>query len=457
MNEPRRARTARPGPRHVMLGLVEVAGYYAGLERALNESGVRATLVDLTDHPFRYSPRRGPLLVRAARAAIRRRHAVSPSGRLRRLAWWGAEALLRVVLFGWALVRFDAFVFGFGSSFLGRPAFELRILRSLGKRVVHVFHGSDSRPPYLDGSVMASERAHTLHDCARMTRATKARVRAIDRLSHHVVQNPLTAHFHERPCVHWHVVGIPQEPRGSEHEMPPVPGSSVRVLHSPSHPEVKGSARIRAAIESLRARGHAIEFVEITGRPNAEVLRELARCDFVVDQLYSDTPMAGFATEAAHCGRPAVVAGYGGEEFRRLLPADAMPPVEFCHPDNIELAIERLVTDRAYRLELGRRAQDFVRSRWAPSAVAQRYLRILQNDVPAEWTFEPAELLYVHGCGLPEERARAYVSGLVAADGRAALCVSDKPELERRLLALASDRRPDATADGASTLQQAGS
>ena len=53
--------------------------------------------------------------------------------------------------------------------------------------------------------------------------------------------------------------------------------------------------------------GLPLEYVEIVGQPNDIVLAEIARSAFVIDQLYSDTPMAGFAAEAARLGKPAIV------------------------------------------------------------------------------------------------------------------------------------------------------
>jgi hypothetical protein len=63
------------------------------------------------------------------------------------------------------------------------------------------------------------------------------------------------------------------------------------VLRNP-HPVLKGTASIRAMVERLSARGLAVELVTIEGRPNAEVMRAMRDSDLVVDQLYSDTPMA---------------------------------------------------------------------------------------------------------------------------------------------------------------------
>jgi hypothetical protein len=437
-----RARAARRRPR-VFLGLTEIAGYYGNLRRGLEELGLSATLVTLSAHPFRYAGESSHWLARWTRSVLRRRVATPTAASARRFLLAAVEGVLRASMFVWAAARFDAFVFGFGTTFLGRPAVELRILRLLGKRVVCVHHGSDSRPPYLDGSLMAADRNRSTADCIALTRATKARVAAVDRFADWVVEHPLAAHFHERPCVQWLAIGIPYVADASAR----VEGAAataerpVRVLHSPSHPDAKGTAQIEAAIARLQARGHAIDFIQITGRPHAEVARELARCDLVVDQLYSDTPMAGFATEAANYGKPAVVGGYGADEMRRMIPPPLWPPSAYCHPDELEETLERLVTDAEQRSALGRRAQAFVRRCWSPRRVAERFVRLFDGDVPAEWLFDPREVRYAHGCAVAEVRARALVRDVVALGGAAALQVVDKPDLEAALLDFARGRR----------------
>jgi hypothetical protein len=425
-------------PRRVFLGPVEVAGYYRNLKAGLAELGVDATVVDLTDHPFRYggAPQRG--LAALAARALRTRLAVPPGARARRLGWLAVEASLRALLFAWAAARFDAFVFSFGTTILGLPAVELPLLRRLGKTIVSVHHGSDSRPPYLDGSLMAGDRGRTAEDCVRLARVTKSRVARLDRYAHWVVDNPLSSQFHERPCVNWFAIGVPYV--GAPEAGPSAGrdgGAAVRVLHSPSHPEAKGSDRIGDVVARLIAKGHAIDFVQITGRPHADVARELAACDFVIDQLYSDTPMAGLATEATHFGKPSVVAGYGAPAFGRFIPDEMMPPTAYCHPDDVEATVERLVVDAEFRRALGRRAEEFVRTRWSLPSVARAYLRLFEHAAPADWLFDPREVEYVHGGALTEARARTLVANVIAAGGPASLLVADKPALERRLVEFA--------------------
>jgi hypothetical protein len=188
-----------------------------------------------------------------------------------------------------------------------------------------------------------------------------------------------------------------------------------------------------------------VELVLLSGKPHAVVMDELARCDFVVDQCYSDTPMAGFAAEAASFGKPAVVGGYAEEVFARWIPPATLAPTLYVRPEEVEGAIERLIVDEDLRRELGRRARTFVEEHCACHRVAERYLRLIEGPVPPEWLFDPGEIRYVQGYGFPEDRARERVAAVLRAAGPEGLCVSDKPDLERRLVAFAQS----AEADGA--------
>jgi hypothetical protein len=97
----------------------------------------------------------------------------------------------------------------------------------------------------------------------------------------------------------------------------------------------------------------------------------------------------------------------------------------------MEAAIETLIVDTAYRHELGAKAKQFAETNWAPKAVAARYLRLIHGDVPADWLFDPRQLRYLHGCGLPEARTKELVREVIACGGVDALQLQDKPELER--------------------------
>jgi hypothetical protein len=277
-------------------------------------------------------------------------------------------------------------------------------------------------------------------------RRQKTKLRWLERGATVCINAPCTAHFHERPVVNWFALGFPRDVAASEVQPDrsssmavPTP-AAVRVVHSPSNPLVKGTALIEAALNRLRQRGFDLEFVTLKGLANEEVLAAIRCCDLVVDQLYSDTPMAGLATEAALLGKPALVGGYSARDITHTLGGMPQPPTRFVDPERFEQALEELVGSPAARDELGGAARRFVEAEWSCRQVAQRLLRILRSDAPAEWWFDPARVNYLAGCGMSEDAARERVRRLIDDAGIGALQLGDKPALEQAFAHWAAPR-----------------
>lgn len=425
----RSPRGARRGVR-VLVGLGETAGYCASLTDGLLAAGIAADHVNLGADPMRYAERTGGRLVRTVRwLGRRRRHGPGPSW-----AWAIPHRLFLVWLFLQAIARYDAFIFRAGDSFFALR--DLSLLRRIRKSVIVIFFGTDSRPSYLSGAeIAAGQDGRT----ASATTAAKRRmVERIERSATHVVCHPLSAQLHRRPSIAFLEMGIPRA-------VPPLPATPadrshrVRFLHAPSRPQDKGSELVRAAVAEVQAEGIDVELRVVTGRPNAEILAAIAECDVVIDQPWSDTPMAALAAEAASLGRPAIVGGYGWEAVRAMTSDVSLPPTHLCRPSELADAIRRLASDPAYRRDLGGRARAFVEERWSPVSVANRYLALLSGEALESWWFEPGRVTYVHGAGAPEEAVRTAVRGVLQATGPHGLHVDDKPHLVERLIALAGE------------------
>ncbi|MEO8385185.1 MAG: hypothetical protein ABI583_08085 [Betaproteobacteria bacterium] len=352
-------------------------------------------------------------------------------------------------LWGWfvlarALFGFDAFFFLYGQT-ITNSRLELWLLKRAYKRIVFIYVGSDSRPPFIDGGRFPlSDGAPDIALVNVLARQCKRRIRLHEKFADYLVNAPATAQFHERKFINWFAMGIPNDSVQSDGQ--PLSSDCVRILHSPSNPAVKGSQEIHTIIDRLQKKGYPIKFVKVEGMPYEVVLRELSVCDFVVDQLYSDSPLAAFASEAAFAGKPAVVGGYFAKAVASYLQPQDMPPSLFVLPADIEAAIERLVIDRAFRLELGAKARRFVTTHWTAKAVAERYLKLLNDDIPENWWFDPMDVRYVRGCGMPQAHASRLVRELIARYGVRSLQVADKPELEQAFVRLAAtpEHREDA-------------
>ncbi|MDC1527534.1 hypothetical protein N8600_00560 [Gammaproteobacteria bacterium] len=437
--------------------MTEVSGFFTRLEAGFAELGVEAVHVSLQDHRFGYSRNASQLIVvRLAKWMVSKRLNALKTSRFRGQLWLPLVYISRVMLFVWALFKFDVFILGAGSSFFGMR--DLLWLRFFGKKVIYTLHGTDARPPYIDGFFEPShygmrvdpgsidkaenEKDRAIRFANAHAKVTLKRLRFVkqaERHANYIFCAPGYAQFLSKTFINFYAIGLPTtlpddfESLEYKHE-----NDYVRILHAPSYASGKGTKKIRKIINRLKERGLLINYVEVSGRPNIEVLKEISRCDLVIDQYYSDTPLSGFPSEAGMLGKPAAVGGYFSEIAREEITPAFTPPSAYCLPENLEDVVSHLVENPKERERLGRQVSGFINERWNPSQVAARILRVLNDDIPQNWTIDPSRLRYMLGIGLSKEQARANIEALIELHGVVALGLSHKPDLQKRFVAFAN-------------------
>ena len=422
----------------IFIGLTNIAGYYGPLSEGLVELGNEVSNVyEYQDLTFAYEGTISSApIARIFTWLGTQRMQVTRKQFFQKLFFRSLQDLMRLPLLLWAATRHDAFVLAFGNQIF--PG-ALNLFRLLNKKVVMIYHGSDSRPPFLDGTQM--QRYANLSDdgWVKLVKKCQRQVRMIETKVNYVVNLPASGQFLSRPAVSFLSLGVPcrtdrvkpQSITGSNS------GGEVRILHCPSNPEAKGTPFVRDIISNLQACGHKIKYVELHNQPNRVVHEELDKCDFVIDQTYSDTPLAGFATEAALHGKPVVVAGYCMTETASLHTRVQLPPSCYCHPSQLEQEVKQMVVDVGLRERIGRDARSFVDVNWTHLAVAGRLLEILRKGPRDEWLFDPGRVTSPGVAAASEEKVAKLLRRIIAAGGEGALCADDKPGWKANLLELA--------------------
>lgn len=421
----------------IFIGLIEIAGHCYNLAKGFRELGCNVTFVDLTSNPNAYGSmdnHNGFLRFMQWIADHRKR---SSKRRIDGFFWRSFQTILRPALFLYALCRHDIFILGHNTSFLG--FWDLPILRALGKTIVYQFYGSDGRPRFMDGFFLSFPQAKNIRWLVRMVRRQRRMIRRIERWANVVISIGPQSHFQRRPFVQWLRVGFAAQPpkRTSQRDTTVASNRPIRILHCPSNPISKGTESLRRMIDEI-SRTHSIQWVEVIAQSNETVCNELEKCDFVVDQLYADYGMAGFATEAAWFGKPSVVGGYAVDSWLRELPASEHPPSLYCRPSELPGAIVKLIEDEEFRIRLGQKANEFVRTRWSPRDIAQKTLQLIEGNIPREWFCQPENITYCAGCGLSHEQLRETLQKMIHQCGAKALCLEDKPFLEHTLIQFAN-------------------
>jgi hypothetical protein len=434
----------------VFLGLTEVSGYYAQLRKGFVELEIECVHIPIQSHRFAYDEARHLCWpARLSRVFVKRRIETPESDRLGRRLWLIPVIVSRLLLFFWALRHFDVFIMGGGSSFF--RFLEFPILKFLGKKIIYVLHGTDARPAYLDGSFYETrhvpERSRTLEppelddafvdSYVSTTRTRQRDVRWIEAYADVVICGPGFAQLLEKSFVNFATVGIPFTPPANMAVTEQKRSDRVRILHATSDMIVRGTKYTSRIIDELKAEGLPIDFVIMTGQPNARVLEELAQCDMVVDGQWADTPMAGFATEAAWMGKPVVMGGYYAKFVRRDMPAAAIPPTSFTLPEDMKETIRTLVTNESHRVEVGLRMKQFAHETWSAKEIASRFLRLTGDQPPADWVNDSFQNQYFLGGGISAARIVENVKAIIARHGLRGLCLDHNVHLRDELVRFA--------------------
>lgn len=402
----------------VLILPVEVAGYAGRLAAGLRELDWDVDTLDVTSNRYGFESASASF---SAVAALNTLHSREPSpNRLRRGAGRVRSAALRLRL---ALVgpsHYDAYIYLFGRTLLGPVDPFLARLR--GRRILFVFLGSDSRPPYLNGTFMHKTGRWGMLRARIFTTAVHHRVRRSERWAHQIVCHPASGQFFRRPFVNWLAIGMPST--GSGRSTGPAASrdpSVVRILHAPTDPVAKGTPQIVAAIETLQGEGLPLELRTLSGVSNDAVLTAIGESDLIVDQVFSDTPFPGFASEACEQGVPALVFGYAGPFLSQDLAEFEVPARHYRDPSEVLESLRGLATDPGRRQQLAREQSDFCTATSSPRMVAERMEQVIRDDIPQRWLVDPASISYVLGWGMSRELVREALSRYVRRWGKRGL------------------------------------
>ena len=221
------------------------------------------------------------------------------SSRIRKIRQW----FFRPAVLGWALARARGVVYVGPEGFLDHTTdereWEIRFIRGRGKHAVLVFTGSDIRSPALMtafaeeqgveniGSIQAQEGGLFTTSHYELVRQRRARVAdecasavftaRVDQLSY--LTGPTHAFPYLYPDSKFHE-------DFSRYEAP----ERIVVVHAPSKPVIKGTEFVRAAMAEICLEYPAVEYRELIGVSNDEVIASLQDAHVALNQFHAYMP-----------------------------------------------------------------------------------------------------------------------------------------------------------------------
>lgn len=439
----------------------EVAGYVSSLQVGLTQNGIHVRLYGYQD-PLRYqavpmgrldrtqellegSAVRPTLNVRTDSFSLRIkqrfrsvrcvRQVFRVVRELSRSVAGVVECAVRVVQSVWLGLSFDAIIYSSGRVAPASVA-EFSILRALGCRTVVTFHGSDARPPYLDGSAFDHSSPPSADVLRKLTAQTHRRVTRVEKSADLVIVWQGITHFFTKSVFTHEGLGFPYL-RSGDSEIGAVEETrSLRALHCPSNPGAKGTSEIQRAFVEEAFKGYNIELRVVQKVSNRTVLQEIKLADVVIDQVHSDNFCGRLAAEASEYSKPVLVAGRALTEMS-FHPEVIIPPTCWSSPVSWKHELCALVSDQERRASEGSILASYVDKKWNPGVVANMYLNLLSGR-PSVAPTNSLTWTQVRGGYASDEFLKGNISRLVAKHGIESLRLNHNPELLQNVLSFAS-------------------
>ena len=274
---------------------------------------------------------------------------------------------------------FDVFHFHFRPFFFspvraGFPiGYDLLALKALGKRVCVHFRGSEVRlrsrflelNPYAYDIESDSETGAKFSEAAQIEYIKTVSAFA-DRVF--VVDPELQTYVPHATIVEraidlseWRYVGV------ADRERP-------LIVHAPSRRGTKGTNQILSAVEELQAEGYEFDFTLVEGLTNQEARKVYESADIVIDQMRIGWHGV-LSVEAMALGK-AVICYIRDDLVHHL---GEKPPLEVSNLDRLKTDLVKLITDKAYRMDLGRKAHDYCQRVHSADVIASKLAGIYQD------------------------------------------------------------------------------
>jgi glycosyltransferase involved in cell wall biosynthesis len=397
----------------IFIGIGETSGFYTRLYQGFCEKNINCFYALLNSNKHNYQG-----VISDNFITKRCRHyydsASKQSNSFVRLFLKLIANFYKLLVFIWSFVSYDTFIFTQCRCFWGVS--ELALYHLFRKKTIIVNLGSMTRYPFADGNDMKgiiSGKQLSTEDIIKKLKEKTKLIGQIEKYVDYFVNLPAQAQMGSREFINFGQIGLPMDFSISDNDKYKSKDDiKIRILHAPSYIGVKGSEEFRAIINSIKDR-YDIEYTEITGKTNSEVLEEIKKTDFILDELYSDTPMATFAMEAASMAKPAVIGSYFAGLHSKYYDSNMLPPSMFVQPPDIKSAIITMLENRTLREELGNQAQKFVFENYNTSTVAQKFIAIINGECPKSWFINPNDMNYIWGWGLKDEEVLNNVQQLI--------------------------------------------
>lgn len=246
-------------------------------------------------------------------------------------------SVLKEMWWVWSLVSRYEIVHSHFMAGVARSGWEWSMLRAMGRQIVVHYRGCEVRDRALNMRLhpvvnICQECDYRPYIC--MVSASRRAIAAANG-SAFLVTTPDLKDFAPNAT---HVPFFVTREQATQ-AAPRMTARPFKIVHATNHPGIEGTRHIKQAIESLEARGYAIDFFDLRGVTHDRVMAELADADVSIGKMKMGY-YANFQVESLAAGVPAIT--HVRDEF--VTPQIRDSGLILATLDTLETMIERLIT-----------------------------------------------------------------------------------------------------------------
>jgi hypothetical protein len=347
-----------PKRKKVFLGYSNIAGNTTLLVRTLSELGYKPKYYYIYEQPFQYGDH-----------GLGKKLFLTKSGKFNRILF-----ALYAVYF---ILAHDIFIYS-GQNTLLPSHIDLKIIKFFKKKIIFQFTGCDVR----DYRWFMNSYDYKYNCCKMCTDEYKKFVNCKIELKINIVNlaekysDLILAHSHYQHLFtkkfefFWVAIdtSIPQDYEPKYNLDPDV---ALKIIHAPSHIDIKGTKYVEEAVKKLICEGFNINYERIQNLPNNVVQDKIMSCDLVIDQLFASHGL--LSVEAMKYSKPVIC--YMDEFVLKILPE--APPIIKADPETFYETLKRLVLDRNELKENGKKGRDYVLKYHNAEKLVKKWIEIV--------------------------------------------------------------------------------
>lgn len=344
------------------MGPGNTAGNAHYIARSLRKAGLEARSYTYQSHEFGYPTDRTVLQYRS----VGRKGLVKIVNN--RFVLRPVNAFIRFLFFVSVLFRYDLFYFISPVTFFNNHS-DLFLLRLFGKRIAFFFPGCAEKNPGDDFNTMKYSDCWYCNDLKKQAfclcnqpMMKKERVQKFEKYANYIFSRPNTSGYLQYPgqaLPMWLMTDPPEhEVTTRKFENP----GKIRIMHFPSHHELKGTRYVEAAIANLHNR-YDLEYVS-RRMSNREVLENLENAHILVDQFTHTFGLLAIEGMSRGCVVICRLETWARECYPDI-------PLVSCDPEKLEETIENLLENPEKMKEIAEKSMLWYRQNATLEAVGE--------------------------------------------------------------------------------------